>query len=70
MDEILRGGQLLVHCNGGRHRSPAVCAAYLLWAHKKSLSQALEMVDPSFQPFLEAVAQQFPVAAKARPRRG
>ena len=57
IDGILRAEKrIVVHCNSGRHRSPAVCAAYLLWARKKSLAQAAEMVDPSMVPFLEAVA--------------
>ena len=70
MDKLVRAGeQVLVHCNGGRHRSPAVCAAYLVWARKRSLAQAVEMVDPTYRLFIEAVAREFPALPKARPRR-
>ena len=47
------GGQVLIHCKGGRSRSPTVLAAYLMAEHRLSLAQALQLIQqarPCAQP--------------------
>ena len=49
-----RGKQLVIHCNGGRHRSPAVAAAVLIYYGMMKRQEAIDhlQVHESFSKFL------------------
>lgn len=43
-DELAHGGRVLVHCQAGAQRSPAVVACYLVAFHDMTPEQAIEAV--------------------------
>ena len=49
-----KGKQLVIHCNGGRHRSPAVAAAVLIFYGMMKRKEAIDnlQVHESFSTFL------------------
>lgn len=45
---------IVIHCNGGKHRSPAMTGALLVFFGHLTVSQAINSLDihPSFNSFL------------------
>lgn len=74
MDDALKTGCVLVHCNAGISRSPSIVVAYLMCRRQKSLSEALRQVKaarPKANPnvgFLQQLQKyEINIAGKADP---